>query len=100
MKQLTDSLLLSIKQSHGGFNTKPCKWDTIFDTEYELIEAMFHEKIHTNEDKVPMHKWCKGYEYIKGFRKYYRQYGNLTESQIRQLKRMAYEIAYHIYCVK
>ena len=45
-----------------------------------------------------MCKVCKGYEFIKGFRKYYNKNGSLTEKQITQLKRLASEIAYHVYC--
>jgi len=98
MKQITEKLKTELEKSHaGGFNTK-LKWNDIFDTEEELIQALFNTKIHTDEDGVPIRKWCKGYEYIKGFRKYYSKNGNLTEGQIRQLKRLASEIAYRIYC--
>ena len=100
MKQLTESLLASIGKAHIGIGTKPCKWDSIFDNEEELIAALFHKNVYTDEDNVPMRKWCKGYEYIKGFRRYYKKNNCLTDSQMRQLKRMAYEIAYQIYCVK
>lgn len=100
MKQLTKSLLFELEKSHSGTNTKSFKWDSIFDTEEELVKALFNGKIYTDEDGVPMYKWCKGYEYIKGFRKYYKAHGNLTEAQMRQLKRLASEIAYRIYCVK
>lgn len=98
MKQITKSLILKLTQSHaGGFGNK-VKWDDIFDTEAELIEALFHEKVYTDEDGVPMYKWCKGYAYIRGFRQYYKKNKTLTEAQMRQLKRLASEIAYHIYC--
>lgn len=100
MKQLTESLLFELEKSHNGINTKSCKWDSIFDTEEELIKALFNEKVYTNENNVPMYKWCKGYEYIKSFRKYYKKHGKLTEKQMIQLKRLASEIAYNIYCVK
>ena len=100
MKAITENLLFELEKSHAGINTKPCKWDSIFDTEEELIQALFHEKVYTNDDRVPMFKWCKGYEYIKGFRKYYNKNGKLTDKQMTQLKRLASEIAYHIYCEK
>lgn len=100
MKPITENLLFELRKSHaGGFGTRT-KWDSIFDTEEELIEALFNEKVYTDEDGVPMYKWCKGYEYIKGFRRYYKKNGKLTEAQMKQLKRLASEIAYHIYCVK
>ena len=99
MKQITENLLFEIQKSHAGINSKPCKWDSIFDTEEELLEALFSEKVYTDEDNVSMKHWYKGYEYIKSFRKYYKTNGKLTDGQMKQLKRLAYEIAYHIYCV-
>ena len=80
MKQINKELLFKLEQSHNGMNTKPFKWNFIFDTEEELLEALFNNKVYTDEDKVPMYKWCKGYEYIKGFRKYYTKNGKLTLS--------------------
>ena len=100
MKAITKELKFELEKSHARMNTKPVKWDSIFDTEAELIEALFHEKVYTPDDKVSMHKWCGGYEYIIGFRKYYKKNGKLTEKQMVQLKRLAAEIAYHIYCGK
>lgn len=100
MKAITEELKFELEKSHSRMNTKPVKWDSIFDTEAELLQALFHEKVKTPDDKVPMFKWCKGYEYIKGFRKYYKKHGKLTEKQMVQLKRLASEIAYHIYCGK
>lgn len=97
MKEITKDLLFDLKKSHAGINSKPVKWDSIFDTEEELIKALFHEKIYTDKDNVPMSKRCRGYEYIKGFRNYYKKNGRLTEKQMIQLKRLASEIVYQIY---
>ena len=99
MKEITKELIFELEKSHAGINTKSVKWNSIFDNENELIEALFNEKVYTNEDKVSMIKWCKGYEYIKSFRNYYRKNGTLTDAQMKQLKRLASEIAYRIYCV-
>lgn len=96
MKQITEELKHKLHISRAGL--KKCSWNDIFDTEEELIKALFNEKIYTDEDNVPLYKICKGYDYIKSFRRYYNKNGKLTESQIRQLKRLASEIAYHIYC--
>lgn len=96
MKQITEELKFKILKSRTGL--EKCSWNEIYDTEKELIRDMFNEKVLTDEDKVPMHRWCKGYEYIKSFRRYYRKNGYLTEKQMTQLKRLASEIAYHIYC--
>lgn len=100
MKQITTKLLFELEKSHNGLNNKSCKWNSIFDTEEELINALFNDKVYTDENNVPMRKWCRGYEYIKGFRKYYKKNGKLTDAQMKQLKRLASEIAYCIYCAK
>ena len=99
-KQITEELYFKIWESHAGVSIRKLKWDEIFDTEEELIKALFHEKVLTDEDKVPMHKWCRGYEFIKSFRKYYKKNGFLTPNQMTQLKRLAPEIAYCVYCEK
>jgi hypothetical protein len=99
MKNITEDLKYKIRQSHSGNNLKPFKWDMIFDNEEELLDALFNSKIYTDEDDVYMYKWCRGYGFIKGFRKYYRKHGKLTDKQMIQLKRLACELAYNIYCV-
>ena len=96
MKQITEELKFKINLSRVGL--KKCKWDEIYDTEEELIDDLFSEKVLTDEDTSIMHKVCKGYEFIKGFRTYYKKNGSLTEKQMTQLKRLASEIAYHVYC--
>lgn len=98
MKAITEQLLYDLRMVHSVLNHKRIKWSDIFDTEEELIEAMFNHKVYTDEDRVPMYMWCKGYEYIKGFRRYYRLHGYLTKGQMTQLKRLASEIVYRIYC--
>ena len=96
MKQITEELKFKINLSRSGL--KKCKWDEIYDTEEELIDDLFSEKVLTDEDTSIMCKVCNGYEFIKGFRKYYNKNGSLTEKQMTQLKRLASEIAYHVYC--
>ena len=96
MKQITEELKFKINLSISGL--KKCKWDEIYDTEEELIDDLFSEKVLTDEDTSLMCKVCKGYEFIKEFRKYYNKNGSLTEKQMTQLKRLASEIAYHVYC--
>lgn len=98
MKPITEHLKNELYNSHTGASFTHFKWSNVFDTEEELIEAMFHEKIYMDEDEIPMYMWCRGYGYIKSFRNYYRKHGRLTDKQITQLKRIAYEIAYRIYC--
>lgn len=95
MKEITEALKFKIRSSRAGI--KSCRWNEIYDTESELIRDLFSEKVLTDEETTILYA-CKGYEYIKSFRKYYRQNGNLTDKQITQLKRLASEIAYHIYC--
>lgn len=96
MKQITDELKFKLRKSQAGL--EKCNWNEIYDTEEELIQDLFNEKVYTDEDNVPMYRWCKGYEFIKGFRKYYQKNGTLTEKQMTQLKRLASEIAYRVYC--
>ena len=97
MKQITEALKSKIYASRAGL--KKCKWNEIYDTEDELIKDLFNNKILTDEDvNVSSYKICKGYEYIKSFRIYYKKNGTLTEKQMTQLKRLASEMAYHIYC--
>ena len=96
MKHITEELKFEINLSRQGH--KKCEWDKIYDTEEELIDDLFSEKVLTDEDTSLMYKVCKGYEFIKGFRKYYKKNGSLTEKQMTQLKRLASEIAYHVYC--
>lgn len=96
MKPLTDELKFKLRQSHAGIGR--VHWDMVYDTEDELVADLFHEKIYTDEDNVSIYAMCRGYEYIKGFRRYYKKHGTLTEKQISQLKRMAAEIAFRIYC--
>ena len=98
MKQLTDELVRDISFSHAGCGKKSFKWDRLYDNEAELIADMFNEKIIV--DGYNVYKMCKGYEYIKSFRRYYEKNGSLTEKQMTQLKRLAAEIAYHIYVCK
>ena len=90
MKNITDFLIQKLNLSHCGL--AKFSWNEIYDTEDELIQDMFNEKIHTDGLST-----CRGYGYIKSFRAYYNVHNNLTEKQIRQLKRLAGEIAYNIY---
>lgn len=97
MKKITKELKYKLHLSRAGL--KRCGWNEIYDTEEELINDLFNEKVYTDEDiHIPSYKRCKGYDYIKGFRRYYNKYGKLTDAQMKQLKRLASEIAYHIYC--
>lgn len=94
MKNMTEELKFKISRSRTG-NMEKIKWNDIYDTEAELINDMFHEKIKV--DNEPLYQRCRGYEYIRGFRKYYQRNGNLTDKQMMQLKRLSTEIAWNIY---
>lgn len=98
MKQITEDLKFKIHSSRAGL--KKCKWDEIYDTEDEIVKDLFSKKVLTDEDTTLSYKLCKGYDYIKSFRKYYQKNGILTDKQMTQLKRLASEIAYHVYCVE
>ena len=96
MKISGDALKWYLNKTHVGLER--CRWDKIFESEDELIEAMFNEKVEVDEKTTPNWRLCIGYEYIKSFKEYYEKNGTLTEKQMRQLKRLAGEIAYRIYC--
>lgn len=61
------------------------KWDTLFDSESELIQAMLMCDTTSNSP-------CKGYVYLDSFRRYYNKNGSLTSRQMTQLKRLAKNI--------
>lgn len=94
MKTITSELKAKLEQSNVGI--KKVKWCEIYDTEEELIKAMFDEKVIV--ENAPLYKMCRGYEYIKSFRRYYEKNNCLTPKQMTQLKRLASQIAYRIYC--
>lgn len=94
MKTITNELKAKLKQSNAGIKT--VKWCEIYDGEEELIEAMFDKKVIV--ENAPLHKMCRGYEYIKSFRRYYEKNNYLTPKQMTQLKRLASQIAYRIHC--
>ena len=101
MKELTETLRNKIINAYNSYNKTvrtTCRWNDIYDTEEELIKDLFNEKVLTDEDTSISYKICRGYEYIKSFRKFYKKNGYLTPKQITQLKRIAYAIAYNIYC--
>lgn len=98
MKQISESLKNEVIKARSGMRTNSLRWSDIFGSEEELIEAMNHEKVLSDEKVVPHYKLCRGYQYINSFRTYYKKNGRLTESQMRQLKRLAVELAYQIYC--
>lgn len=66
------------------------KWNEIYKNEEELIAEMMTTK--SDVKSVPYGKLVHGYEFIEGFKKYYKEHGMLTEAQMRQLKRLAGEI--------
>ena len=94
MKEMNEVLKNKLQMSHAGL--KSCKWSDIYDTEDELIKDMFNDKLVIDEN-APVYKICRGYEYIRGFRKYFEKNHELIDKQLRQLKRLASEIAFHIY---
>lgn len=98
MKEINTTLKNKITSAYYGTEKATCKWKDIYDTEEELIKDLFNGKVLTDEDTSISYKICKGYEYIKSFRKFYNKNTYLTPKQISQLKRLAYAIAYNIYC--
>ena len=79
-----------VSKSHTGI--KSCKWDSLYETIYELMEDMLRIDL-----SLPAYKIPRGYEYIRSFQKIIKCGGQLSEKQIIQLKRLASEIAYARY---
>lgn len=65
------------------------KWDAMFDSELELIQAMLMCDTTSNRP-------CKGYVYLDSFKQYYNKNGSLTSRQMIQLKRLAKNIYIHL----
>ena len=89
MKEMNTTLKNKIASAYYETGITTCKWNDIYDTEEELIKDLFNEKVLTDEDTSISYKICKGYEYIKSFRKFYNKNTYLTPKQIKQLKRLA-----------
>ncbi len=66
------------------------KWDDFYGSEQELIDDMMICK--SDIDHCYYHQLVKGYEFIEGFKRYYKKNGCLTEKQMVQLKRLAGEV--------
>ena len=95
MKSIDKELKEALLKTHCGVNSRKMKWNDIFDTEEDLIAAMFHDNVVVEGTSSRL---CRGYAYIKGFRAFYDKNGKLTDKQLTQLKRLAPEIAYQIFC--
>lgn len=94
MKPITPELKSKLIQSNAGL--KKVKWNEIFDTEEELVMVMFNEKVIV--ENASFLNLCRGFEYIKSFKEYYSKNNYLTDRQMTQLKRLASQMAYQIYC--
>lgn len=66
------------------------KWNDLYNSEEDLIQDMLKTK--SDATTCPYHSLVKGYEYIEGFKRYYKKNGELTSKQMTQLKRLATEI--------
>ena len=66
------------------------KWQELYSSENELIEDML--KTLSDPRKHSYYKLVRGYEYIDGFKRYYKANGYLTDRQLTQLKRLAGEV--------
>lgn len=62
-------------------------WKNYFANEEELVKALMDIDVARYQSI-----YCKGWGYIEGFQKYYNKNGQLTKSQLTQLKRLASEI--------
>lgn len=65
-------------------------WNKYFPTEQDLLNALM--VLNASENQYPYLVPC-GYIYLQSFQKRIRSGKELTEKQMTQLKRLAYEIA-------
>jgi len=71
---------------------KATKWTDVYASEAELIADLSTLHIPGQNEKMPVPAVYKGYEYIHGFAKRVQAGNELTESQMKQAKRLAVEI--------
>lgn len=71
------------------------KWDELFHSEYELIQAL--RSIH---DIPKLKRKYRGYEYILLFKHYTEKGWTLSPKQMTQLKRVAGELYRYLYNTK
>lgn len=87
-----EALKNRVSQSHGGL--KPCKWDDIYESMDELKADLMKINLNDYSYRLP-----HGTEYIKTFQWCIKNGKQLTDKQLTQLKRLASEIAYSLYCL-
>ena len=68
---------------------KSVKWDSLYDSEEDLIDDMMKTMSDPN---LPRYKLIGGYEYINSFKKAINSGKQLSDAQMRQLKRLAVEV--------
>lgn len=75
----------------GEVMTVKKKWNELFDSEEDLIEAMLkcNATYHEGRNNIVNYGIVAGYGYIYSFQQYYAKHGTLTEKQMTQLKRLA-----------
>lgn len=71
-------------------NAENKKWNEYFPTEQDLLNALMI--INASENQYPYLVPC-GYVYLQSFQKRIKSGKPLTDKQMTQLKRLAYEIA-------
>ena len=66
------------------------RWYELYTSEDALIKDMLLTKSDPKTEAYG--QLVRGYEYINGFKKYYKEHGTLTDKQMTQLKRLASSI--------
>lgn len=79
-----------VRARYGG-GIRKVKWNEVFSTEEEIVEALKEMKI-IEENDMPYTPIYTGYLYINSFSKRVKSGMSLTDKQMTQAKRLAVEI--------
>lgn len=79
-----------VRARYGG-GLRKVRWNEVFSTEEELVEALKDMEIIEEKD-MPYTPIYTGYLYINSFSKRVKSGKDLTEKQMTQAKRLAVEI--------
>lgn len=76
--------------SKYALSIKSVKWNEVFGSEEEMLEAL--KRIYIPKNRTAPFYTFKGYAYIYSFAYYVQKGWKLSENQLRQCKRLAVEI--------
>lgn len=74
--------------AHMTWSGTKTRWSELYESEEALLLDLLDI-----DTKALSFRYFKGQEYVKGFQRYHEEHGELTDRQMRQLKRIAKEVA-------